>query len=169
LFIGGARLAETSPGWRAQIAPARSNGSTPDYGGGSTEAYNYLASVKGATTPHAATASLAVARQNAKVTTSGALTVKVTCSGAPCSGTFKLTTRVKKATIVTIGSGSFSRLTLGAHSVSLKLNSTGLRTLRQNGYRLSSTATAMYMSGSKTKTAGAAVSLKGTKPKSKKR
>ena len=24
-------MAETSPGWRAQIAPARSNGSTPDF------------------------------------------------------------------------------------------------------------------------------------------
>jgi hypothetical protein len=115
-----------------------------------------------------------IAHQSATVTTTGALKVKLICSGAPGSGTLKLMTLVKKTTgsgkkkkttttTVKIGAGSFSRLKIGAHRVSLKLNRTGLRLLRQDGDKLSSTAKATYKSGSKTKTASAAVSLKGAR------
>jgi FG-GAP repeat len=120
--------------------------------------------------------SLAVARQSTVVTTSGVFTIRMYCSGSPCSGTIKLTAGVKKkigsgkrkktsTKSVTIDSASFSGLVVGAHSVSLKLNSIGLRLLRRDGYKLSSTVTARYASGSTTKTTKATVSLSGTKPR----
>jgi hypothetical protein len=123
---------------------------------------------------------LAIAAQSAKVTTRGALNVKVTCRDAACTGKLKLTARVtkttgkgthrrRKTTTVTIGTASLSALTVKAHSVSVRLTKTGLRMLTNNRYKLNTTATVTYESGSTTKTTRAAVKLTGTKPKPKKK
>lgn len=119
---------------------------------------------------------LAVAHQTPAVTTSGLLSVKLTCGGSRCSGTMKLRTAFKsitgrgkrkttKTTIVTIGSVSFPGLADGAHRISLRLNKTGLRLLKQGGYRLTVTVVVTYKSGSTTKTTRATITLKGTKGK----
>jgi hypothetical protein len=140
---------------------------------------NYRGSSSSTLTQAVNAGALALAVKTATVATSGALTVKVTCSGSPCSATLKLTTRVKKTTgkrkrkktkttIVTIGSASLSALPVGAHNVSLKLNKTGVRLLKQ-AHTLHSTATATYTSGSTTKTVSFAVTLNGAKPKKNKK
>jgi hypothetical protein len=117
-----------------------------------------------------ATSPPVVAHQTSGVTASGRLGVKLTCGGSPCSGTMKLTaaskrtTRIGKrkkttTTIMTIGSVSFSGLAGGAHRISLRLNKTGFRLLKQGGYRLIVTVVVTYKSGSTTKTIRSTITL----------
>lgn len=47
----------------------------------------------------------------------------------------------------------------------MKLNGTGLKLLEHDGYKLSSTGSATYLSGAVFKTATGDVALKGHKPK----
>jgi hypothetical protein len=123
---------------------------------------------------------LAIAHQTMKVTTGGALKLEVTCRDSICTGTLKLTTRVtkttgkgkhkrRKATTVTIATVSLSALSVHAHTVSVTLNKAGLRLLKSNHYKLSATATTTDKSGSTTKTASGAVTLKGTRSTQAKR
>jgi hypothetical protein len=124
------------------------------------------------------TASVTIAAQRAIVAANGALSVELTCSGAPCGGSLTLRSTVEKTTgrgkhkktkrsAVTIGAAAFSASGLGSESVSLTLNASGLRLLEQGHYKLAGTAVVTYTSGSVSRTASAAVSLNGTKPKRK--
>jgi hypothetical protein len=132
------------------------------------------------TAAHPPTASLALASLTANVTSHGMFAIDVTCSGSPCSGTLRVTAREKKTTgrgrhkktkvtSVTIGMASFSGLSVGTHSILLKLSSTGVRLLKQDHYRLSATAQVAYTSGGAVETVRGNVSLKGTKPGKSKR
>lgn len=64
-----------------------------------------------------------------------------------------------KSELETIAAGSFSGLTIGTHDVALVLNRTGERLLKNDRGKLSITATAIYESGSKTKSVSATVLL----------
>ncbi len=67
---------------------------------------------------------------------------------------------------ITIATGAFTALALGADKVSLKLTSHGLSLLKAHGYKLQSNASISYISSgaSHASTVGA-IELKGTKPK----
>jgi hypothetical protein len=69
--------------------------------------------------------------------------------------------------VQTIGTASFNSLALGVDTLSIKLNSHGKSLLAIGGYKLSSTASASYLSGSVFKTATGTVKLKGHKPSKK--
>jgi hypothetical protein len=123
-----------------------------------------------------APASVTLTRQSATVTPAGRLAIKLTCGGAPCTGTIKLTMSVTKTTgkgkkkktrttKVTLGSSSFSTLTIGPHSVSLELTHVGLTRFEKHHDKLGATAAVSYTSASKTKTASATVSLQAAKRK----
>jgi hypothetical protein len=93
--------------------------------------------------------SLLIGRQTATVTQGGDLTVRITCSGSPCSGSLTLTEprgndRKKGApsSPLTIGSAEFSSIAVGLHAVSLNLTARGLSLLKTNHYRLQSEVTA---------------------------
>jgi hypothetical protein len=124
--------------------------------------------------------SLEIPKQSDDVTGKGDLSVVLDCTGARCSGSLILVAKVKQTTgkgkkkktktvAETIGSASFSSLALGTNTVSMKLNSKGSNLLKHDGYKLSSTASATYLSGSAFKTTTGAVALKGHKPKKKKK
>ncbi|HEX3874606.1 MAG TPA: hypothetical protein VHW26_10710 [Solirubrobacteraceae bacterium] len=121
------------------------------------------------------TASLRIARQTATVTATGRLAVRLTCAGAPCTGSIRLAAVVTTTTgtgrrrkthtkTQTLGTAAFSKLAVGSHAVEVDLGAAGLAALRHHGYRLKSTATATYRSGSKTRKTTGAVSLTGTRP-----
>jgi YVTN family beta-propeller protein len=139
---------------------------------------NYLGSTSGAVTQTIRSGALTLARQIRTVTARGALKVKVTCRDSLCTGRLKLTARVtkttgkgthkrRKATTITIATVSLSRLTVRAHTVSVKLTKTGLRMLAHNHDTLHAIATATYRSGSSTKRTHTSLTLKGTQPKPK--
>lgn len=122
------------------------------------------------------TALMTIPAQTAKVSKTGKLAITVTCANATCTGSLKLTTVVKtttgtgankktKKTVKKIGTATFTGLAVGTDHIFLKLNGLGRNLLRKHGYKLSSTATVKYASGSTSKTATGTVSLKGTKPK----
>ena len=129
----------------------------------------------------AATSLLTIPKQNDSVSSKGNLSVVVDCAGAPCSsGSITLLAKVKKTTgkgkkkktktvVETIGTVSFSSLALGTDTIAIKLNSTGLKLLKHDGYKLKSTASATYLSGKVFQTATGELDLKGHKPKKKKK
>jgi hypothetical protein len=133
-------------------------------------------------TPAAPAASvLKLPHQTDTVTSKGTLHVTLDCSGAPCSGTVKLTVKTKittgkgkhrhtKTVSTTIASGSFSALALGAQEVSLKLTSHGLSLLKAHGYKLGANVSISYTTAgaARASTAGT-IQLKGTRPKPKRR
>ncbi len=123
--------------------------------------------------------SLTVPKQTDDVSSKGGLSVALHCTGAPCTGTLDLLVKVKETTgkgkkkktkivVKTIGVASFSSLALGTDTVSLKLDSEGLKLLKNGGYKLKSTGSATYLSGT-FKTATGEVDLKGHKPKKPKK
>jgi hypothetical protein len=123
--------------------------------------------------PGQAHATVGVAPQQATVSSRGRFAVTLICAGAPCTGSFKLTLLLKRrtgsgrhrkitSTVVTIGSASFSNLTVGTHRLALTLNAAGMRLLRQHGHKLSAIGYATYTAGSSHKTVSVPVSLKGS-------
>jgi hypothetical protein len=95
-----------------------------------------------------------------------------------CTGSLTLLAKVKKkvgkgkkrktiTVIETIGSASFNSLALGVDTISLKLDGKGLQLLEDGGYKLSSTGSATYLSGSIFKTTTGSVDIKGHKPAKK--
>lgn len=128
----------------------------------------------------APTSLLTIPKQTDSVTSKGDLSVVVDCSGAKCSGTLTLVAKVKKTTgkgkkkktktvVETIGNVSFSALALGTDTIAMKLDSTGLKLLKHDRYKLSASGSATYLSGAVFKTATGDVALKGHKPKKKKK
>ncbi len=122
--------------------------------------------------------SLTIPNQTDQVNGKGDLSVVVDCSGVKCTGDLKLLAKFKKTTgkgkkkktkivVQTIGTASFNSLALGVDTLSMKLNSHGKSLLAIGGYKLSSTASASYLSGSVFKTATGTVKLKGHKPSKK--
>jgi virginiamycin B lyase len=124
---------------------------------------------------------LKIPRQTDKVTSKGALHVTLDCTGAPCSGTIRLTVKIKvttgkgrhrhtKTVPETIASASFSTLVLGADKLSLKLNSRGISLLKAHGYTLGPNASVIYTRTGTTRasTAGA-IELLGSRPKPKRK
>jgi virginiamycin B lyase len=122
---------------------------------------------------------LALPRQTDSVTSKGTLHLKLDCSGAPCSGTVKLTVRTKVSTgkgkhrktktqTVTIASAMFTSLAPGTDEVSLKLAGRGLGLLRAHDYKLVPDVSISYATtaASHASVTGA-IRLKGTKPKPK--
>jgi hypothetical protein len=102
----------------------------------------------------------------------------VDCAGVKCTGDLDLLAKFKKTTgkgkkkktkivVQTIGTASFNSLALGVDTLSIKLNNHGGSLLALGGYKLSSTASASYLSGGVFKTATGVVKLKGHKPSKK--
>jgi hypothetical protein len=184
--LPGAKAVASTGGSLTFTAPSTGVWTVFIYSGCPTTSYDYVATVAGGggastsgggvpTGKAAPTASMAVARQLVSVSAGGIASIGVACGGAPCSGTLELTVLVKRATgtgrrkkttttLVTIGSVSFSGLSVGPHRLAVKLNSTGLRLLKHDGYKLSATARATYSSGSIVRAASGTVSLKGKRP-----
>jgi hypothetical protein len=128
--------------------------------------------------PAPAVSLLTVPNQTDEVNGKGDLSISVDCAGAKCTGNLTLLAKFKKTTgkgkkkktrivVVTIGTASFNSLDLGVDTISLKLNSKGKSLLAVDHYKLSSTASATYLSGSAFKTATGTVKLKGHKPSKK--
>jgi hypothetical protein len=122
--------------------------------------------------------SLTIPNQTDQVNGKGDLSVVVDCSSVKCTGDLELLAKFKKTTgkgkkkktkivVQTIGTASFNSLALGVDTLSIKLNSHGKSLLAVDGYKLSSTASASYLSGSVFKTATGTVKLKGHKPSKK--
>jgi hypothetical protein len=122
--------------------------------------------------------SLTIPNQTDDVNGKGDLSISVDCTGAKCTGNLTLVAKYKKTTgkgkkkktktiVLTIGTASFNSLDLGVDTISLKLNSKGQSLLAIDGYKLSSTASATYLSGSVFKTATGTLKLKGHKPSKK--
>ena len=129
-------------------------------------------------TPTPAVSSLTIPNQNDEVNGKGDLSISVDCAGVKCTGDLELLAKFKKTTgkgkkkktkivVQTIGTASFNSLALGVDTLSIKLNSHGKSLLAIGGYKLSSTASASYLSGSVFKTATGTVKLKGHKPSKK--
>jgi hypothetical protein len=129
-------------------------------------------------TPTPAVSSLAIPNQTDEVNGKGDLSISVDCIGAKCTGSLTLLAKYKKTTgkgkkkktkivVQTIGSASFNSLDLGVDTMSVKLNAKGKSLLILGGYKLSSTASASYLSGSVFKTATGTAKLKGHKPSKK--
>lgn len=121
---------------------------------------------------------LTIHKQTDDVNSKGDLSVVVDCAGAKCTGRLKLLADIKKKTgkgkksktitvVHTIGAASFNSLAIGVDKVALKLNGKGLSLLKAGDYRLSSTASATYLSGSASRTTTGSVHLKGHKPSKK--
>jgi hypothetical protein len=121
---------------------------------------------------------LTIPKQTDEANSKGDLSVVVDCAGAKCTGSLTLLAKVKKqvgkgkhkktiSVVETIGSASFNSLALGVDTVALKLNGKGTHLLKAGGYKLSSTASATYLSGSVFKTATGSVDIKGHKPSKK--
>ncbi len=128
----------------------------------------------------APTSLLTIPKQTDDVTSKGNMSIALDCAGAKCSGSLTLVAKVKKTTgkgkkkktktvVETIGNVSFSSLALGTDTIAMKLNSTGLKLLEHDHYKLSSTGSATYLSGTVFKTTTGDVALKGHKPKKKKK
>jgi streptogramin lyase len=129
------------------------------------------------TEPARATAVLTLPHQTDTVSSHGALHVTLDCSGAQCSGTVKLiykttvTTgkgkhRKKKTVSITIATGSFSSLALGADKVSLKLTRQGLGLLEAHHYKLGPNVSISYTAtGTSRASTTGAIQLLGTRPK----
>lgn len=124
------------------------------------------------------TSSLTIPKQADHVNSKGNLSVVVACAGAKCTGSLKLLAHVKKKTgkgkkaktitvLETIGHASFSSLAIGADKVALKLSGKGLSLLTADHYKLNSTGSATYLSGSTSKITTGSVELKGHKPSKK--
>jgi hypothetical protein len=144
--------------------------------GNTTESYEYDASRSGVAAPSGgatgghggppsgggsatgAVAHVALARQTDVVSSRGVASVRIACSGAPCSGGLRLTTTVAHKT-VTIGTASFSGLEIGTHKLTVKLTSKGLHYLRQHHGRLGVVISASYLSGSHQGSAHVAATL----------
>ena len=128
--------------------------------------------------PAPAVSSLTIPHQTDQVNGKGDLSVVVDCSSVKCTGDLELLAKFKKTTgkgkkkktkivVQTIGTASFNSLALGVDTLSIKLNNHGKSLLAINGYKLSTTASASYLSGSVFKTATGTVKLKGHKPPKK--
>ncbi len=128
--------------------------------------------------PPPAVSSLTIPNQSDQVNGKGDLSVVVDCSNVKCTGDLELLAKFKKTTgkgkkkktkivVQTIGTASFNSLALGVDTLSIKLNNHGKSLLAIGGYKLSSTASASYLSGSVFKTATGTVKLKGHKPSKK--
>jgi hypothetical protein len=128
--------------------------------------------------PPPAVSSLTIPNQNDEVDGKGDLSVVVDCSNVKCTGDLTLLAKFKKTTgkgkkkktkivVQTIGTASFNSLALGVDTLSIKLNSHGTSLLAIGDYKLTSTASASYLSGSVFKTATGVVKLKGHKPSKK--
>lgn len=128
--------------------------------------------------PPPAVSSLTIPKQTDEANSKGDLSVVVDCASAKCTGSLNLLAKVKKkvgkgkhkktiTVIETVGSASFNSLALGVDTVALKLNSKGLSLLKAGGYKLSSTGSATYLSGSAFKTTTGSVDIKGHKPAKK--
>jgi hypothetical protein len=128
--------------------------------------------------PPPAVSSLTIPNQSDQVNSKGDLSVVVDCSNVKCTGDLTLLAKFRKTTgkgkkkktkivVQTIGTASFNSLALGIDTLSIKLNSHGKSLLAIGGYKLSSTASASYLSGSVFKTATGTVKLKGHKPSKK--
>lgn len=128
--------------------------------------------------PPPAVSSLTIPNQTDQVNGKGDLSVVVDCSSVKCTGDLELLAKFKKTTgkgkkkktkivVQTIGTASFNSLALGVDTLSIKLNNHGKSLLAIGGYKLSSTASASYLSGGVFKTATGAVKLKGHKPSKK--
>ncbi len=128
--------------------------------------------------PAPVVSSLTIPKQTDQVNGKGDLSVVVDCSGVKCTGDLALLAKFKKTTgkgkkkktkivVQTIGTASFNSLALGVDTLSIKLNSHGKSLLAIGGYKLSSTASASYLSGSVFKAATGTVKLKGHKPSKK--
>ncbi|HEY5194506.1 MAG TPA: hypothetical protein VIJ39_11635 [Solirubrobacteraceae bacterium] len=128
--------------------------------------------------PAPAVSSLTIPKQTDEVNGKGDLSIALDCSGVKCTGDLTLLAKFKKTTgkgkkrktkivVQTIGTASFNSIALGVDTLSIKLNSHGKSLLTMGGYKLSSTASASYLSGSVFKTATGAVKLKGHKPSKK--
>ncbi|HEV7937547.1 MAG TPA: hypothetical protein VGP18_05925 [Solirubrobacteraceae bacterium] len=122
--------------------------------------------------------SLTIPNQTDQVNSKGDLSVVVDCSNVKCTGDLELLAKFKKTTgkgkkkktkivVQTIGTASFNSLALGVDTLSIKLNNHGKSLLAIGGYKLSSTASASYLSGGVFKTATGTVKLKGHKPSKK--
>ncbi len=128
--------------------------------------------------PPPVVSSLTIPNQTDQVNGKGDLSVVVDCAGVKCTGDLDLLAKFKKTTgkgkkkktkivVQTIGTASFNSLALGVDTLSIKLNSHGKSLLAIGGYKLSSTASASYLSGGVFKTATGVVKLKGHKPSKK--
>ncbi|HTC58875.1 MAG TPA: hypothetical protein VK691_02030 [Solirubrobacteraceae bacterium] len=128
--------------------------------------------------PPPAVSSLTIPSQTDQVNGKGDLSVVVDCSSVKCTGDLELLAKFKKTTgkgkkkktrivVQTIGTASFNSLALGVDTLSIKLNNHGKSLLAIGGYKLSSTASASYLSGGVFKTATGTVKLKGHKPSKK--
>lgn len=129
-------------------------------------------------TPTPAVSSLTIPKQTDEVNGKGDLSIVLDCSSVKCTGDLELLAKFKKTTgkgkkkktkivVQTIGTASFNSLALGVDTLSIKLNSHGKSLLAIGGYKLSSTASASYLSGGGFKTATGTVKLKGHKPSKK--
>jgi hypothetical protein len=128
--------------------------------------------------PPPVVSSLTIPNQTDEVSGKGDLSIVLDCSGVKCTGNLTLLAKFKKTTgkgkkkktkivVQTIGTASFNSLALGVDTVSVKLNNHGKSLLAIGGYKLSSTASASYLSGGVFKTATGTVKLKGHKPSKK--
>jgi hypothetical protein len=134
----------------------------------------------GSVTPAVSLAVLTIGTQTAKATAAGKLALRVVCGGAACSGSLALTVPVtttvgkgkkkhRKTTTVTLGSTKLTGLAVGTDSVAFSLNGSALTLLAKHGYKLDTTATASYTSGTSTAKASGAVTLDGSAPKKAKK
>jgi hypothetical protein len=124
---------------------------------------------------------LEIPHQSDTVTGKGALHVTLDCLNAPCSGTIRLTVKIKvttgkgrykrtKTVPMTIASASFSALSPGADKVSLKLISRGLSLLRGRGYKLDANVSVIYTTiGSAHASGAGTIELVGSRPKPKRK
>lgn len=132
-----------------------------------------------ASLPSAPASTLTLPHQTDRVTSNGALHVTLDCSGAPCSGTVKLTHETKltagkgrhkhtKTVLITIASATFSSLPVGTDEVALKLNSVGAGLRASPSRGLPVDASVSYVSSGSThvSTTGT-ITLVGPKPKHK--
>ena len=128
--------------------------------------------------PAPVVSSLTIPNQTDQVNGKGDLSVVLNCSNVKCTGDLALLAKFKKTTgkgkkkktkivVQTIGTASFNSLALGVDTLTIKLNNHGKGLLAIGGYKLSSTASASYLSGSVFKTATGTVKLKGHKPSKK--
>src|SRR3984957_12113694 len=128
--------------------------------------------------PAPVVSSLTIPNQTDQVNGKGDLSVVLNCSNVKCTGDLALLAKFKKTTgkgkkkktkivVQTIGTASFNSLALGVDTLTIKLNNHGKGLLAIGGYKLSSTASASYLSGSVFKTATGTGKLKGHKPSKK--